>query len=128
MSTTATSIFSTLASSYTAQPQPSFPPGSKFAKVDPTLWQGTWTSTDTKGKPVTLTISQVSGYRATVRFQSAAAGVQSGRVYINTNNVFRIGNSQMQLTAVGKMTISTVVTDQATGNQSIETDYAKLQS
>jgi hypothetical protein len=47
---------------------------------------------------------------------------------INTNNVFRIGNSQMQLTGAGKMTINTVITDATTGNESMETDYATLQS
>jgi hypothetical protein len=130
MSTTsATSgIFSALQSAYTSSTQLSIPPGSKFANVNPTQWQGTWTTKDSNGKPVTLTISNVSGYRANVRFQTADGGLQTGRVLINTNNVFRIGNSQMQLTGTGKMTISTVITDATTGNQSIETDYATLQS
>ncbi|HZR77399.1 hypothetical protein [Bradyrhizobium sp.] len=129
MSTSAiTSLFNALQSSYTTTSQAQFPPGSKFAKVDPTKWQGTWTATDSKGKPVTLTISNVSGYRATVRFTNAESGLQTGRVMINTNGIFRIGNSQMQLTGAGKMTISTVVTDSTTGKQSMETDHAKLQS
>jgi hypothetical protein len=34
----------------------------------------------------------------------------------------------MQLTSAGKMTISTVITDATTGNQSMETDHATLQS
>ncbi len=89
--------------------------------------QGTWTATDSKGKPITVTISNVSGYRATVRFQSADSGLQVGCVLINTNNVFRIGDSQMQLTGAGKTTISTIVTDATTGNQSMETDHATLQ-
>lgn len=121
-------IFSALQSGYTTPTQLSVPPGSKFANVDPTQWQGTWTAKDSNGKPVTITISNVSGYRANVRFQSADGGLQVGRVLINTNNVFRIGNSQMQLTSAGKMTVSSVITDQTTGNQSIETDYATLQS
>src|ERR1700761_1885892 len=130
MATSATSsnIFSILQSSYTASTQISIPPGSKFANVDPTKWQGTWNATDTSGKPVTLQISNVSGYRATGRFQSQSGGLQGGRVYINTNGVFRIGDSQMQLTSAGKMTISTVITDPTTGNQSMETDYVSLQS
>ena len=122
------SLFSALQSGYTAPTQPSITPGSKFAKVDPTKWQGTWTATDSKGKPVTVTISNVSGYRATVRFTNSASGLQSGRVLINTDNVFRIGDSQMQLVGAGKLTISTVITDSTTGNQSIETDHATLQS
>jgi hypothetical protein len=128
MSTTAaTNIFSILQSAYTPPTQTSIPPGSKFANVDPTQWQGTWTTKDSNGKPVTVTISNVSGYRANVGFQSADGGLQTGRVMINTNSVFRIGNSQMQLTAAGKMTISSVITDSTTGNESIETDHATLQ-
>ena len=121
-------IFSALQSAYTAPTQLSIPPGSKFAKVDPTQWQGTWTAKDSNGKPVTLTISNVSGYRATVRFTNAESGLQTGRVMINTNGVFRIGNSQMQLAGTGKMTISTVITDATTGKESMETDHATLQS
>jgi hypothetical protein len=60
--------------------------------------------------------------------QGTDGGLQVGRVYINTNSIFRIGDSQMQLTSAGKMTISTVITDATTGSQSMETDYAKLQS
>ncbi len=121
-------IFSALQSAYTPPTQVSVPPGSKFANVDPTQWQGTWTAKDSNGKPVTLTISNVSGYRANVRFTNSESGLQTGRVLINTNGVFRIGNSQMQLTSAGKMTISTVITDPTTGNESMETDHATLQS
>ena len=128
MSTTSVSsnILTILQNSYSTPSQ--FPPGSKFAKVDPTQWQGNWTATDSNGKPVTLAISNVSGYRANVRFTTADGGLQTGRVLINTNGVFRIGDSQMQLTAAGKLTISTVITDSTTGKQSIETDHATLQT
>ena len=128
MSTTSVSsnILTILQNSYSTPAQ--FPPGSKFAKVDPTKYQGTWTATDTKGKPVTVVISNVSGYRANVRFTTNDGGLQTGRVMINTNGIFRIGDSQMQVTAAGKMTISTVVTDSTTGKQSMETDHATLQT
>jgi hypothetical protein len=126
--TSSTDIFSILQSAYTPSTQISIPAGSKFANVDATKWQGTWTATDTKGKPITVKVSNVSGYRATVRYQSQSGGLQVGRVYINTNGVFRIGDSQMQLTGTGKMTISTIITDSTTGNQSVETDHATLQS
>jgi len=122
------SLFSALQANYTATPQYSLPPGSKFANVDPTKWQGTWTATDSTGKSVTLNVSNVQGYRANVRLQTATGGVVSGRVLINTNGVFRIGDSQIQLVSAGKLTISTVVTNQNTGKQSIETDHATLQS
>jgi hypothetical protein len=128
MSTTSVSsnILTVLQNSYTTPSQ--FPPGSKFAKVDPTKFEGTWTATDSKGKPVTVVISNVSGYSANVRFTTADAGLQTGRVLINTKNIFRIGDSQLQVTAPGKLTISTVVTDSTTGKQSIETDHATLKT
>lgn len=128
MSTSSVNIFSILQSAYQPATQASIPPGSKFAKVDPALYQGTWTGKDSNGKAVTVTISNVQGYRANVRFQSADGGLQTGRIYINTNGVFRVGDSQMQVTSAGKMTINTVITDPTTGNQSMETDYATLQS
>src|ERR1700761_5234553 len=121
-------IFSILQSAYTPATQVSIPTGSKFANVDPTQWQGTWTGKDSNGKALSIKVSNVSGYRASVRFQSADGGLQTGRVYINTNGVFRIGNSQMQLTSAGKMTVSTVITDATTGNESMETDHVTLQN
>jgi hypothetical protein len=128
MSDISTNIFSILQSSYQPASQVSIPPGSKFAPVNAATFQGTWTGTDSNGKPVTLTISNINGYRANARFQSADGGLQNARVYINTQGVFRMGNSQMTFTGSGKMTINTVITDPTTGNQSMETDYVTLQS
>jgi hypothetical protein len=116
-------IMSILQSSYATPSQSLVPTGAKFANVDPTQWQGTWTGTDSNNKPVTVTISNISGYRANVRFETADSGLQTQRVFITTKNLFRIGTSQVQLTAPGKITISTIVTDPTTGNQSIETDH-----
>jgi hypothetical protein len=121
-------IMSILQSSYATSSQSQIPVGAKFTKVDPTLWQGTWSGVDSNKKPITISISNISGYRANVKFQSADGGLQTQRVFITTKNLFRIGDSQMQLTAAGKMTVSTVVTDPTTGNQSLETDYVTQQS
>jgi hypothetical protein len=128
MSDISSNIFSILQSSYQPAAQVSIPPGSKFAPVNAATFQGTWSGKDSNGKPVTLTISNIQGYRANVRFQTADGGLQTGRAYINTQGVFRIGDSQMTFTGSGKMTINTVITDPTTGNQSMETDYVTLQS
>jgi hypothetical protein len=128
MSDISTNIFSILQSAYQPAVQVSIPPGSKFADVDPTQYQGTWSGQDSNGKAVTVTISNINGYRANVRFQSADDGLQTGRVYINTNGVFRIGDSQLQVTSPGQMVVNTIVTDPTTGNQSMETDHLTLQS
>jgi hypothetical protein len=123
-----TDIMSILQSSYSGASQSLIPTGARFAKVDPKQWQGTWTGTDYNKQPFTITISNVSGYRANVKFQSASGGLQTQRVFITTKNLFRIGDSQIQLTGKGKATVSTVITDPTTGNQQMETDHATLQS
>jgi len=122
-----TDIMSILQSSYATTTQSLIPTGAKFAAVTPSQWQGTWTGVDSNKQPVTVTISGISGYRANVKFQSSDGGLQTQRVFITTKNLFRIGDSQLQLTAAGKMTLSTVVTDPTTGIQSIETDYLTQQ-
>ena len=109
-------IMSILQSSYAASPQSLISPGDKFAPVDPTKYQGTWTGKDYNNQPFTLSITKVSGYRANVTFQSAN-GLQFQRALITTKGTFRIGNSQFTLTGKGVAQINTIVTDPNTGIQ-----------
>ena len=111
-------IMSILQSAYAAAPQSLISPGSKFANVDPTKWQGTWTGTDDKKQNVTVSITKVSGFRANVVVNDASEGMQNARAFITTKNTFRVGNSQFQLTGDGKAKLITIVTDPTTGNQS----------
>ena len=55
-------------------------------------------------------------------------GLQNARAFITTKNTFRIGNSQFALTAAGKATLTTIVTDPNTGNQSALTVPLKLKT
>ena len=121
-------IMSILQSSYAASPQSLIAPGSKFANVDPTKWQGTWTGVDDKNKPVTVTLSKVSGFRANADLSDQAEGQQNARVFITTKNTFRIGDSQFALNSAGKATLTTIVTDPNTGNQSELTVPLKLKT
>jgi hypothetical protein len=121
-------IMSILQSSYAASPQSLISPGSKFANVDPTKWQGTWTGTDDKNKPVTVTLNKVSGFRANAVLSDQTEGQQNARVFITTRNTFRIGDSQFTLTGTGKATLTTIVTDPNTGNQSELTVPLKLKT
>ena len=111
-------IMSILQSSYAAAPQSLIAPGSKFANVDPTKWSGTWTGTDDKKQPVTVSINQVKGFRANVTVNDVSDGLQNTRAFITTKNTFRIGSSQFALTGTGKAVLTTIVTDPNTGNQS----------
>jgi hypothetical protein len=121
-------IMSILQSSYAAGPQSLFAPGSKFANVDPTQWQGTWTGTDDTKQPVSMSISKVSGFRANVQLTDASEGQQNQRAFITTKNQFRVGDSLFSLTGPGKATLTTIVTDPTTGNQSKLTVPLTLQT
>jgi hypothetical protein len=121
------SIMSILSSSYAsaAQNQSVIPIGAKFAPVDPTKYQGTWTGKNPLGQAFSLTIGDVKGYRANVTFQSAG-GLQYARVFITSNSSFRIGNSSFTLTKAGTAQLNTVVTDPTTGIQTVQTSTATL--
>jgi hypothetical protein len=109
-------IMSILQSAYTAAPQSLISPGDKFANVDPTQYQGTWTGKDYNNQPITISITKVSGYRASVTLQSSN-GLQFQRALITTKGTFRIGNSRFKLTGDGVAQINTIVTDPTTGIQ-----------
>jgi hypothetical protein len=110
------SIMSILQSAYTTASQSLISPGDKFAAVDPTQYQGTWTGKDYQNQPITISITKVSGYRANVTLQSSS-GLQFQRALITTKGTFRIGNSQFKLTGNGVAQINTIVTDPTTGIQ-----------
>ncbi len=122
------SIMSVLQSAYsTAASSSLISPGDKFAKVDPTQYQGTWTGKDYKNQPVTVSITKVQGYRANVTLQTSA-GLQYQQALITTKGTFRIGDSQFALTGTGAAKITTIVTDPTTGNQTANTTPVKLQT
>jgi hypothetical protein len=121
-------IISTLASSYTSGTSGSlFSVGSKFQNVDPTQWQGTWSGTDSGKQPFSLSVSNVKGYRADVTLKDSS-GIQSSRVFITSQNTFRIGDSKFILTAKGQGTLASVVTNPYNGDQTLVQALATLKS
>src|ERR1700692_3906469 len=111
------SIMSILQSAYSTAATPSLiSPGDKFAPVDPTKYQGTWTGKAYKNQPISISITKVSGYRANVTMQDSS-GLQYQRALITTKGTFRIGDSQFTLTGNGVAQINTIVTDPTTGIQ-----------
>jgi len=121
------SIMSILQSAYAAAPQTLISPGDKFANVDPTKYQGTWTGKDYRNQPITVSIRKVSGYRANVTLQNSS-GLQFQRVLITTRDRFRIGDSQFVLTGKGTAQLDTVVTDPTTGIQTVNKAVLDLKS
>jgi hypothetical protein len=121
-------VMSVLQSSYTpATANSLFSPGSKFAAVDPTKWQGTWTGKDYKNQPFTFKITNVKGYRADVTFTSSA-GLVEQKAFITTKNSFRIGDSSFTLTGNGVAKLVTIVIDPNTGIQTENTATANRKS
>jgi hypothetical protein len=122
-------IMSILQSSYSSisSSQSLISPGDKFAAVDPTQYQGTWTGKDYKNQPISISITKVNGYRANVTMQSAD-GLQFQRALITTKGTFRIGNSKFTLTGTGTAQIDTIETDPTTGIQTDNKATVALQS
>src|SRR3569832_1022641 len=100
----------------------SVPSKTKYVPVDPTLYKGTWTGKYQDGKTFSLSISNVDGFRAQVKYQSGGTS-QYQQVLIKDYS-FRFGNTKFTLTHVGKAEVKNVVTDPATGSTYLDTAQA----
>jgi hypothetical protein len=109
-------IFTVLQSAYASAP--TTPTNTKYAAVDPTSFQGSWSGTYANNQKFDLTISNVNGFRAQVKYQSGST-VQYGNVLIGNSSSFRIGNTKFVLTGAGKATVANAVTDPVTGSTSL---------
>ena len=117
-------VMSILSSAYkTAGASAAIPSNTKYVAVDPTLYQGTRSGTYANKKTFTISVSDVSGFRAQVRYQSAGT-VKNQSVLIKDGS-FRIGDTKFLLTKRGTATIKNVVTDPATGSTFLDTAVAK---
>jgi hypothetical protein len=108
-------IMSILQSAYATAPLT--PTNTKYTPVDPTSYQGTWSGTYSNNQKFELTISDVNGFRAQVKYQSGTT-TQYQQVLIG-NSSFRIGDTKFVLTGSGKATVANAVTDPVTGNTSL---------
>lgn len=89
-----------------------------YVNVDPKLYQGTWEGAYSDNTKFTIQISNVTGFRAKVRYQSGST-LSYQDVLINSNS-FKFGNSKFTLTQAGKAQIKTVNETKGT----LETAYA----
>ena len=108
-------IFSVLQSAYSSAP--TTPTNIKYTPVDAKSYQGTWSGAYSNNQKFNITISDVNGFRAQVKYQSGST-VQYGQVLIG-NSSFRIGDAKFVLTGAGTATVATAVTNPATGNTSL---------
>ncbi|QOZ44179.1 hypothetical protein XH89_12305 [Bradyrhizobium sp. CCBAU 53340] len=114
-------LMSILSSSYKSAGM-SAPSKTKYVPVDSSLYEGNWTGTYPDGKKFSLNISQISGFRAQVHYESGSTS-QYQQVLIKDSS-FRFGNTKFTLTANGKAQIKNVVTDPATGSNYLDTAVA----
>jgi hypothetical protein len=116
-------IFNILASNFRTVGSSVSTPGSKYVNVDADAFQGRWSGKYAKGQAFTITVSNISGFRAKVKYQSA--GVVKYQDVLIRDNAFRIGDSKFTLARSGVALIKTVLTDPASGGQTLETAYAQ---
>jgi hypothetical protein len=88
-------IMSILQSSYTSAGLIT-PSNTPYSNVDPASYQGTWDGTYSNNQKFQITVSQVSGFRAQVKYQDASS-VSYQSVLIKGGS-FRVGNSKFTLT------------------------------
>jgi len=115
-------IMSVIASSYATTPLT--PTATKYTSVDPKSYQGTWEGTYSNNQKFKITISEVNGFRAQVKYQSGTT-TEYQQVLIG-NSSFRIGNSKFVLTGTGKAQVYNAVTDPVTGDTSLVQGSATL--
>jgi hypothetical protein len=117
-------LLSILSTAYKSNVLSSTSGSSKYVPVDSSLYQGSWTGTYPDGKKFALNVSQVSGFRAQIHYQSEGTS-QYQQVLIKDGS-FRFGNTKFTLTDIGKAQIKNVATDPATGSTYLDTAQATL--
>jgi hypothetical protein len=115
-------VMSILAANYTAVGLQN-PSKTPYKNVDPASYQGTWTGTYNNTKKFMVTVSDVQGFRAQVKYESAGT-VKFQSVLIKDNS-FRVGDSKFTLNKAGSATVKTAVTDPVTNSTSLITGTAK---
>jgi hypothetical protein len=116
------SITSILSASYKSNVLNVARSNSRYVAVDPELYQGSWSGKYANNKSFTVTVSDVSGFRAKVRYQSD--GVSKYQDVLIKDNSFRVGDTKFTLTGKGKAQIKNVVIDPASGQTYLDTAYA----
>ena len=98
------------------------PSKTPYVAVDPELYQGNWTGKYADNKTFKITVSDVTGFRAKVHYQSG--GTNKYQDVLIKDNSFRIGDTKFTLTSNGKAEIKNVVTDPASGQTFLDSAYA----
>ncbi|HMM88693.1 hypothetical protein [Bradyrhizobium sp.] len=99
------------------------PTKTPYVAVDPALYEGGWTGKYADQKTFKITVSNITGFRAKVQYQSGATS-KFQEVLIK-DNAFRIGDTKFTLTGNNTALVKNVVTDSASGQTYLDQAYAK---
>ena len=98
------------------------PSKTPYVPVDPALYEGSWSGKYADSKTFTINVSNVTGFRAKVQYQSA--GTNKYQDVLIKDNGFRIGDTKFILAGNGKALVKNVVTDAATNSTYLDQAYA----
>ena len=115
-------VMSILSAAYKSSALTSAPSKTKYVAVDPKLYEGNWTGKYANNKSFSVTVSNVDGFHAKVKYQSE--GTVKYQDVLIKDKAFRIGDTKFSLTGNGQAQIKNAVTDPATGNTSLVTGNA----
>ncbi len=99
------------------------PTKTPYVAVDPALYEGSWTGKYADQKTFKITVSNITGFRAKVQYQSGATS-KFQEVLIK-DNAFRIGDTKFTLTGNNTALVKNVVTDAASGQSYLDQAYAR---
>jgi len=102
------------------------PSRTPYFAVNPDNYNGDWTGKYPDNKTFKITISDVTGFRAKVQYQSG--GTNKFQEVLIKDLSFRIGDTKFTLSALGKAEIKNVVTDPSSGQTYLDQAYAKRSS
>ena len=98
------------------------PTKTPYVAVDPALYEGNWTGKFADQKTFKISVSNVTGFRAKVQYQSG--GTNKFQEVLIKDNAFRIGDTKFTLTGSKTALIKNVVTDPASGQTYLDQAYA----
>jgi hypothetical protein len=94
-----------------------------YVAVDPAVYEGTWSGKYADNSQFSVSVSNVSGFHAKVKYQSGST-LKYQDVLIK-DNAFRIGDSKFTVIRSGVAQVKTVVTNPADGSTVLNTAYAR---
>jgi len=99
------------------------PSKTPYYAVNPANFEGSWTGTYPDKKTFKIAISNVTGFRAKVQYQSD--GTNKFQEVLIKDSSFRIGDTKFTLAGQNTALVKNVVTDPATGSTFLDQAYAK---